>query len=647
MKDDADRMVEAGVNVVRMAEFAWDLMEPRSGDFHFEVFDEVIERLGQRGIETILCTPTATPPRWLTVQHEDWMRLDSDGRRMVHGSRQQCCTTNPEFRRQSERITQVMAAHFGSNPHVIGWQTDNELHCQISECYCPACVVAFRLWLANKYREIGAVNAAWGTAFWSQTYANFEEVGLPLRSRPTHPNPSQLLDYYRFLSDSMIEFQRGQTEILRETEPTWWITHNGMFGHLDYWKFTDDLDFLSIDIYPGFAPLRPQRFDWASHRLQCCRAATGSFIIPEQQGGAGGQSTFLLPTPSPGQMRLWAWQAVAHGADGILHFRWRTCRFGAEMYWNGVLDHDNIPRRRFREFAQEGGEFRRLGDIILGTVQDVRAGVLIQTDQEEAHATMSQGLPGPEEQSKLALRELLVRHLPAGLVHVEDSFEGLDLIVMPSFVLMDEVLAEKLRTFVQRGGTLVANARTATRDRRNHVFAHSPPGMLGEVFGATVEEFGTIIESSVRLEADGQSIAGGGGYEIIQAGNAEILARWSESEDHSPHAATGAGAVTVNRHGAGEAIYVGTWFSEQNVSPLFDLVLPRRSIAPLAEAEECVEITRRRDSRGTLTFLLNHYGREAVVTKLTGGRELISETQCEESWTLPPFGVAVVQNAAE
>jgi len=474
---DADLMSKAGMNVARMAEFAWDRMEPSPGVLDFSIFDETIGALGAKGINTILCTPTATPPKWLTVKHPEWMRVNATDIPMEHGSRQHCCTNNGAFRAESRRITRAMAEHYATNPYVIGWQTDNELFCHISECFCDACLARFQRWLRAAYNnDITALNTSWGCAFWAQTYSDFSQIGFPrLPERPTHPNPHQMLDYGRFLSDGLTEFQKEQIDILRAANPKWWITHNGMFWHIDYWKFSQDLDFMGYDMYPGFTNKGPlSAADW-SHNLSRCRAASGNFIVPETQGGAGGQRPYLHETPRPGQMRLWAYQEIAQGADGILHFRWRSCRFGAEMYWNGILDHDNIPRRRYEEFSQEGAEFRRLGPTILGTVAEVKLAALIDHDQEEAHHSMTLGLPSPNDQGSQAYRQFWKRHLAGGLVDFRDSFEGLSTVIIPSHILIDEATAARLEAFVREGGTLVATARTATRDRRNHVHYTSGP----------------------------------------------------------------------------------------------------------------------------------------------------------------------------
>jgi beta-galactosidase len=432
--------------------------------------------------------------------------------------------------------------------------------------------------------------------------------------------------------------------VLRQAQPDWWITHNGTFNHVDNWRFAEDLDFLSVDIYPGFLPVQPRDAYWSALKSESARAASGTFVVPEQQGGAGGQRPYLHQTPTPGQMRLWAYQSIAHGADGILHFRWRTCRFGAEIYWNGIIDHDNIPRRRYREFSQEGNELKRIGEKILGTVLLTRAAVLTECDQDEAHTTMELGLPSPGDQRKLAYRELLSRHLPVGLVDAADSFDGLDLIIIPSFICMDEALASRLRAFVERGGVLAATARTATRDRNNHVISQTPPGLLAALFGATVEEFGKLSSGLMNLEAvSGERIPVGAAYEILEARGAEVVAKWSKVADGSPHAAPAEAAITLNRVGKGAAIYFGTYFSEENLAQLVDQVLKHAAITPLAKADELVEITCRHSSECKLFFVLNHYPQEKTILNLPEGAELLSEKPCNGQITLPAYGVAIIR----
>ena len=639
-ENDVPRMVEHGVNVVRMAEFAWDIMEPEPGRYDFSLFDSMIDALGKAGIKTILCTPTAAPPRWMSEAHPDWLRVNAEGLPMMHGSRQHFCTTNPGFREASVAITRTMAQHFAQNPHVIGWQTDNEFNCHFSECYCDACKAAFQAWLKEKYTTIDRLNHAWGTAFWAQTYQSFEQIPIPAHGRPTHINPSQQLDYHRFISDQVIVFQQGQVKELRAANPAWWITHNGMFRHIDYWRFTQDLDFLSVDVYPGFAPVE-DGYSWASLLNERCRAASGSFVVPEQQSGAGGQSNYLLEAPRPGQMRLWSYQSVAHGADGILHFRWRTCRYGAELYWNGVIDHDNQPRRRLAEFKQEADEFKRLGPKLLGTTLGVDVAVLIEQDQDEAHHTLPFGLPTPREQQSAIYAALLQRHIAAGLVHAEDDFDGIKVIILSGFSLIDKTLAAKLERFVSGGGILIATARCATRDRNNHVLPITPPGWMTRLFGITVEEFGKPKTACLNLHwGDDLLQQVGPGYEYLATSTAHTLATWESKPQSGPHAAAGQPAITCH---AGKAIYCGLYFCRDNASWLIDKLLSLTGVASLGTAHPGVEITRRRSQDRSLLFVLNHEPTEQTATGLTPGTDLISQSPVKDRISLPPYGVAVIE----
>ncbi len=646
---DAERMAAAGVNVVRMGEFAWDRMEPRRGAFDWSLFDETLARLGAADIDTILCTPTATPPRWLTHGHDDWLRVDADGRRMEHGSRQHCCTNNPRFRAESRRITRAMAEHFAGVQHVIGWQTDNEIYCHFSKCYCPACVSAFRHWLRGRYGGIEALNAAWGAAFWAQSYGEFEQIPLPdHHGRPTHANPTHERDYDLFLSDAAADFQREQVQILRAADRRWWVTHNGMFGPIDYWRFTEDLDFLGVDVYPSFGGSAPADALWGAFKNEQCRAVSGGYIVPEQQGGPGAQKPFMHPTPRPGQMRLWAWQSIAHGADGVLHFRWRTCRFGAEMYWCGILDHDNVPRRRYEEFRREGAELKRLGPRIAGTVLDVRAAVLLEQEQIEAQGAIHMGLPYTHHQAQIAYGELWRRHLPCGCVNTADSFAGLKLLVLPSMPLMDEPLAAKLRGFVAGGGVLLATARTATRDRNNHVTAATPPGLLADLFGVTVEEFGRIEPGAMSFSLPGGVRPAGEGYEILRLRGARASAAWAAVDDDAPHAAVGAPAIAINGAGKGAAVYAGTFLTPDNVGTIMEIALALTDIAPLAACDDHVEVTCRHGGAGAgrrLVFVLNHYPQPKGVRGLPEGTELLTGTACTGALELAPWEVAVVEPA--
>ncbi len=647
-EQDPQRMQDAGVNVVRMAEFAWDVMEPARGQFDFSLFDETIARLGECEIDTILCTPTATPPRWMTAGKPEWMRVTSEGVRMEHGSRQHVCTNNEEFRAESRRITRMMAEHYRDNERVIGWQTDNELYCHFSVCYCDACQVGFRKWLEEKYGTIDALNDAWGARFWAQSYDSFDQIVLPRHGRyPAPGNPSHELDHARYLSDSITEFQRQQVEILREVQPRWWITHNGLFDKIDHWKFAEDLDFYAVDVYPGFGG--PDAYAWAALKNELCRYVTGGYIIPEQSGGPGGQLEYMHPTCEPGQMRLWAYQGIAHGADGILHFRWRTCRFGAEIYWNGIIDHDNVLRRRYHEFAQEGRELQKIGSTLLGSVKDVKIGILHSYDNDQMYQTQTNGFPGPWDQVQALYVEGLRRHLPVGLLHPQDSFEGMEVILMPTHIAENRELVEKLEAFVANGGTLLVTARSFTRNADNHVLAATPPAGLTSLLGIRREEEGRIPEDAepyVMATADGVELDAFGGYEIIDPDTAKTVAVWRVgAPGRHPHPAEGRCGLSMNRFGDGQAYYLGSYVNDRNADIVLDQVQRAAAVASIAEGDPNVEMTIRHKNDKRYLFLLNHSLAEQRVRGVPAGRELMSGQPVADPVKLEPFGVRVVELA--
>lgn len=645
---DAQLMADAHFNVVRMAEFAWDRMEPREGHYDFSLFQEVIALLARYGIRTILCTPTATPPRWLTRAHPEVLRVLPDGRRCTHGSRQQACYAGETYRAYSRRITRAMATAFSEDRNVVGWQTDNEINCHFSECHCPTCEIEYRRFLRGRYGEIGALNAAWGTAFWAQSYSDWEEIDLPYESRPQYENPSAKLDYYRYLSHIAIRFQREQVRELRAANPDWFVMHNGIFEHVDYWEFSEDLDFLGYDNYPGFrvsdAPSRAEGAAGVAQRLDQARSYAGNIIIPEQQSGPGGQKTYLHETPRPGEMRLWSLQSLAHGADGILHFRWRTCRFGAEEYWCGILDHDSVPRRRYDEAKQEGAELARLSPKVLGTHVHIDVGILHSPEQDDAHRALPHGLPTPSEAAAHLYRELWLRKCAVGYVNPRDRLDGLKLLVLPHWAICDAALAEKLTAYVQAGGTLLIGGRSAIKTMHNTVHAETPPGPLATLAGITVEEYGMHPERHYRIQM-AREVAPALWYDWLKPSTAGVLGTWQSGagEPAPGHLADGA-AVTRNAWGRGACLYVGTYLAPETAGWIADLALREAGVTPLvAGAPAAVEVVLRRSDERSLLFLLNHDQVEHRITGVPSGVELLRNAPVEDSVRLAAWQVAIIE----
>ena len=644
-QDDAERMADAGFTMVRMAEFAWDILEPQEGDFDFALFDEVIAELADEGIRTMLCTPTATPPRWLTMAHPEIHREDARGVPLQHGARQHCCHSHPVFREYSRRITQAMADHYRGNRHVIAWQTDNEFNCHFSECHCPACQTGFQDFLRRKFAgNIQALNQTWGTAFWAQTYTDFAQIPTPKPDRPCYDNPAHRLDYYRFVRESVAVFQHDQVQILRAANPAWFITHNGCFRHVDYRGLLgQDLDALSYDVYPFFDQDPAHRPYSQAFNLDRVRALTGNFMIPEHQSGGGGQGGYLHDTPEPGELRRMTYTSVARGADSVLYFRWRTCRFGAEEYWRGILDHDNVPRRRYEEVAQIGMEMKRIGPAIRGTHVHIDIGIAVgDIDVEEAHDILSLGLPNPRRVAEAVHEELNRAGYAVGCVHPDDDLTGVSMYIIPHWASFDPAWVPGLQAFVEQGGVLVIGARTASKDMDNNVIGGTAPGCLSELAGVSVVEYGRQNNSEQRplhLTDGVNSAKTDLWYEVLSLGTASTLATWN-----SRHL-TGQPAVSRRRLGKGTVYYVGTLLDGHIRGLLSERIEAEANVLPLwPGAPEEVETVLRTDGTRRIWFFANRGDAPVVVPHTPEGVSLTDDEDVGGGpVTLERHGVLIVQ----
>jgi len=348
---DAAQMRELGLSWVRIGEFAWSRIEPRPEDFQWGWLDKAIDVLGGAGLKIIMGTPTATPPRWMIDKYPDMIAVGEDGQPRKFGSRRHYCFSHDAYREESARITQKMAERYGNTPYIQAWQTDNEYGChETTVSYSQAALIAFQLWLKAKYETVAALNDAWGNVFWSMEYNNFEQVDLP-NLTVTEPNPAHIMDFRRFSSDQVVRFNRAQCVVLRKStqKP---LIHNymGRITEFDHFAVGEDLDIASWDSYPlGFLEDRSEQGEDFKHKYMrqgdpdfqafhhdLYRAVgKGRWWVMEQQPGPVNWAPYN-PAPLPGMVRLWTWEAIAHGAEVVSYFRWRQAPFGQEQMHAGL-----------------------------------------------------------------------------------------------------------------------------------------------------------------------------------------------------------------------------------------------------------------------------------------------------------------------
>ncbi|MEM6656885.1 MAG: beta-galactosidase [Pseudomonadota bacterium] len=401
--DDAARMIETGLSWVRIGEFAWSRMEPTPGNLRFDWLDRAIDTLGRAGLKVILGTPTATPPRWMLDRHPDMLAVDANGSARKFGSRRHYCFSHRGYVDECTRIARLMGKKYGRNPYVAAWQIDNEYGCHdTTVSYSRPALDAFRLWLADRYGTIQALNDAWGNVFWSMEYDAFDQIDLP-NLTVTEPNPAHVLAFRRFSSDQVVAFNKAQADVLRGlTDVPLLHNYMGRILDFDHFKVGEDLDIATWDSYPiGFLSDRLE--DDSAHKTAFLQqgdpdmqafhhdlyraVGRGRWWVMEQQPGPVNWAPYN-PAPLPGMVRLWSLEAVAHGAEVVSYFRWRQAPFGPEQMHAGLLTSDNRSAPGLAEARQTADDL-----AALGPVQQERAQVAIVFDyaSDWAWSTQPQG----------------------------------------------------------------------------------------------------------------------------------------------------------------------------------------------------------------------------------------------------------------
>lgn len=549
-------MREIGLSYARIGEFAWSRMEPADGQFSWDWLDRAIETLANEGLGVILGTPTGAPPPWLVSAWPEILPVDREGRRRNYGSRKHYDHSSPVYREYCRRIVAAMAERYGEHPAIIGWQIDNEWgESDSSFSYSPVALTAFRDWLARRYGSLEALNDAWATVFWSQEFTDWDQIPLPNLTM-NEPNPSAFLDFRRFSTDAIVEFQRLQVEIIRAHSPARFITHNGMgnFDEVDYVKLSADLDFISWDSYPlgqidkGLLPdIDPG--DWSraghpdlvslNHDIMRGLSATGSTMVMEQQAGQVNWSS-ANPLPAEGAVALWAAQAWAHGCDSVCYFRWRAGTGAQELMHSGLLRHD--------ETLDRGGREVRDMELPIDPLVPVHSRVALLHDYESCWIADEQR----HTQSWSYWKQLMLFYsslrrlsVDVDVLHPDRDLSGYDVIVAPCLHIVGDNRAAHLSS-VAANATLVFGPRSAFRTETGRVHENGQPGPLTDLLGYRLLNFDTIWPGRTET-AGGEDVHTWA--EAYEPATAEVLHRYESGP------LKGGAAVVRNRN----AISIGAY----------------------------------------------------------------------------------------
>lgn len=642
-------MQEAGFNIVRMSEFAWANMEPAEGQFEFDWLDRVLDLADAHKIKVILGTPTAVMPAWLARKYPEALAMKGDGTRIVWGGRRNNCFSDLAYRRLSERIVGEMVHHYANHPAVVGWQIDNELGG--TDCRCDKCRRNFQEWLRRKYGTLENLNRAWGNHFWGLQISQWDEVPIPddREGEWAVSNPSASLDWMRFTSQLNVDFLKAQTDIIRAVcPPSHFVTHNlmGLYSKVDYYDLTKPLDFVSWDNYPTLSPNIPYDSALAADVMRGLKKQ--NFLIMEQTAGPLGWGVFGR-NPQPGELRKICYQQLAHGADGQLWFRWRTCTAGREQYWHGLLGHDGEPGRRYREAAQVAKEYQKLAPYLAGTTPHNAVAILYDYDSIWA-LQIQNGYPNASHKQaiKRYYRALWRAGVGVDIVKPGDDLTGYRLVLASHLNVLPDDVANSLVEYVKQGGVLLVDCRTGIKDEHNLVYARTLPGLLSEVLGIRIDEYESLRlgitdeqETTYGLQANelADRVFTATKYaDWIVPTSAQSIGKYDQ-----PHLRKYA-AVTRHSHGKGVGWYVGTIVAEEEFyDALMVRLLDDANIKPIVHPPRGVEIATRSGDNHQLLFLVNHTDEKQSVEVLSGRRELLTGTKTSDSLVLEGFGVAVIE----
>jgi beta-galactosidase len=655
-EEDARMMAEAGITNVRIAEFAWALMEPSEGKFDFAWLHRSVDILRKRNIAVILGTPSAAPPPWLSQKYPEIFEVTEQGQKLHPGGRRFTCPTNLTYRRLSLAIATEMAHAFANDAGVIGWQIDNELTLGSSgRCYCDYCRAGFQKWVRDKYHTLDEINRTWGTAFWSQIYTEWSQIPVPLPSG-ADPNPGLTLDYYRYQSYANASFNDEQLAALRKLCPKHFVTTNNVglpLDTIDESQLYANLDFVSFDNYPGFFKMYMQQqsksgaVPWDGIVVMTAlgqdfgRSLKGKpFMIMEEQSGKAGQPTFS-PQPDKGQVRLWTYQAIAHGGMGVNYFRWDTATAGTEEYWHGMLNHDRSKSPAFDEMKQTLSELKSLGAELLHSGYDSDSALLFDYDCSWSVKIQPQHFAlSYVEQATTWYACMSPTRSGIDVVLPGRDLSKYKIVFAPLVYVLSKEQAERIRNYVQNGGVFVTNFRLGVKNEASQIVRTQLPGLLSDVMGVTVTEYIPIYSPELKVTL-GPSLGGGDSEvklwaDILEPHTAEVLGTYASGE----HA--GKAAITMNRFGKGRAVYIGADLATPSLARALMTFSSEAGVKRI-DAPAGVEITRRNAGNRSWMFVLNHASSSQKVTLPGSYRDALTKAAVSGVVELEGYGVRVLE----
>ncbi len=638
--EDIRLMLDAGMNVMRVAEFAWSSLEPEEGRFKFDWLRTVVDKLGNAGIATIMCTPSCTPPAWLTQKYPEVLVVDYTGKQEQHGYRRHVCPNNPVYRHLCATIARKLAETFGRDDRVIGWQIDNEVYLWKDwGCYCPLCVGLFRETLRRQFGSIEALNDAWGTNIWSQTYQAFSQIPAPVPG-PAH-HPSLQTAWILFQNESMVDYVAHQAAVLHEhvTQPVG--TDMMPFLGLSYEQMHRTLDIVQYNHYDTMDNLWRQVF-WMDYVRPFKKAPFWNTETATCWNGGVTANGFK----DPGFCRANSWLPIALGGEANLYWLWRAHRSGQELMHGSVVTSAGRPLYMFDEVRETAQGFRETAEFLNGT-SPVQSGLALHVSTLAWAQFRFQ--PLVNEFDYLAFmknriyRNFMDVHLRADIIDPAASLDPYRLVFSPFLPVLEESgLRDRIRLWLENGGTWVVGPISDIRDVHGAKPRHAPFGVLEDWAGVhcKFELPGEPRDIPLRW-ADGAESHGSLWYSGFEPKKAEVAATYTEGP------LKGLAAATETHVGKGRIILLGTLPLAPDLKRLMLRLASQCGVFPAADATPNVLAVPRKGKAGEGIIVVELHNETGSLSLPGPAMDLLSKKTCSGQIEIAPYQVMVLRSTAE
>lgn len=624
-EEDMRLFALAGIDIVTLNVFSWAELQTDEVTYRFEKLDKIMDLVRKHGLKVCLATSTGAHPAWMAKKYPDILRTEFNGMKRKFGGRHNSCPNSPTYQKYSVTLAKELALRYKGYDNIVAWHISNEFG---GECFCENCEKAFRVWLKQKYKTIKEVNRVWNTSFWGHTFYDWDEIVLPnLLSEHFAYERTMFqgisLDYRRFNSDSMLACYLAEYEVIKAITPDIPITTNlmGFYKPLDYKKWAKYMDFVSWDNYPS----NSDSISKIALNHDLIRGLKGGmpFVLMEQTPSVTNWQAYNA-LKRPGVMRLWSYQAAAHGADAIMFFQMRRSIGACEKYHGAVIDHVGHEHTRvFREVTALGEELKQLGDKTLGAVSDAKTAILFDWDNWwalEYSAGPSCELKYQDEilNYYTALHE---QNIPVDIIGSDDELSKYKIVIAPLLYMTKGNYDEKIREFVNQGGSFLTTFFSGIVDEHDLVITGGYPGKLRDILGIWVEENDALPNGE-----ENSFIMKGKQYpakllcDIMHLEGAKTISSYEKDfYGNTP-------CITKNVFGKGTAYYVGTRSSREFYRDFLKEICEEKEVLPVLNTPSDVEAVRRIKGDKSFVFVLNHTSEEKIIIAENNCKELLSGT---------------------